>query len=164
VLRESKAVSVSTTQYFVAVLRTFLRFCFVEGLVEVNLSQAALPATGRRRSALPGGISTADARAPLDSLDRRSALGRRGYAIIITVLRLGLRAHGCLGYVSFGGSDALGRYGAGAGGERYAQCNPLPGRVHLDLAGRSRHIAARSRSRAHPDHELGALARTKPDR
>jgi integrase/recombinase XerD len=92
VLRESAAVSVSTTQYFVAGLRTFLRFCFVEGLVEVNLSQAALPATGRRRSALPRGISTADARALLDSCDRRSALGRRDYAIIITLLRLGLRA------------------------------------------------------------------------
>ena len=33
VLRESAAVSVSATQYFVAGLRAFLRFCFVEGLM-----------------------------------------------------------------------------------------------------------------------------------
>ena len=81
VLRESAAVSVSTAQNFVAGLRSFLRFCFVEGLMEVDLSQAALPVTGRRRSSLPRGISTADARALLECCDRRSALGRRDYAL-----------------------------------------------------------------------------------
>lgn len=92
VVRESAAVSVSATQFFVAGLRSFLRFCFVEGLVEVNLSQAALPVTGRRRSSLPKGIAKADAGALLGSCDRRSTLGRRDYAVIITLLRLGLRA------------------------------------------------------------------------
>jgi site-specific recombinase XerD len=91
VLRESAAVSVSTTQNFVAGLRSFLRFCFVEGLIGVDLSQSALPVTGRRRSSLPRGIAPADARALLESCDRRSALGRRDYALIIVLLRLGLR-------------------------------------------------------------------------
>src|SRR6202171_1747017 len=88
---ESTAVSVSATQYFVAGLRALLRFCVVEGLMHVDLSQAALPVTGRRRSALPRGITAAEARALLESCDRRSALGRRDYALIITLLRLGLR-------------------------------------------------------------------------
>jgi len=92
VLRESTAVSVSATQNFVAGLRSFLRFCFAEGLVEVDLSQAALPATGRRHSSLPKGITKADAQALLGCCDRRSALGRRDYALLITLLRLGLRA------------------------------------------------------------------------
>jgi len=91
VLRESTAVSVSATQYFVAGLRALLRFCVVEGLMHIDLSQAALPVTGRRRSALPRGITPAEARALLESCDRRSALGRRDYALIITLLRLGLR-------------------------------------------------------------------------
>src|SRR5216683_2458117 len=65
VLRESAAVSVSATQFFVAGLRSFLRFCFIEGQVPVDLSQAALPVTGRRRSPLPRGIAKADARALL---------------------------------------------------------------------------------------------------
>jgi integrase len=82
---------VSTTQNFVAGLRSFLRFCFVEGLLDVDLSQAALAITGRRRSSLPRGISRADARAILHSCDRRRVLGRRDYAVIITLLRLGLR-------------------------------------------------------------------------
>lgn len=92
VLERSATVSVSTTQYFISGLRSFLRFCFLEGLVERDLSQAALPATGRRRSSLPRGITKADAAALLGSCDRRSALGRRDYAVIIALLRLGLRA------------------------------------------------------------------------
>jgi integrase len=91
VLRES-AVSVSATQFFIAGLRSFLRFCFIEGLVEADLSQAALLMTGRRRSSLPRGIAKADAAALLHSCDRRSALGRRDYPVIVTLLRLGLRA------------------------------------------------------------------------
>jgi len=92
VLRESQAVSVSATKYFVSGLRAFLRFGFVEGLVDANLTGAALAVTGRRRSSLPRGISASDARALLESCDRRTALGRRDYALLITLLRLGLRA------------------------------------------------------------------------
>ena len=91
VLRESAAVSVSTTQNFVAGLRAFLRFCFIEGLIAVDLSQAALPVTGRRRSSLPRGITKNEAAALLGSCDRRTAIGRRDYALIMTLLRLGLR-------------------------------------------------------------------------
>ena len=91
VLRESAAVSVSATQNFVASLRAFLRFCFVEGLIEIDLSQAALAVTGRRRSSLPRGIAKSDADALLASCDRRTAIGRRDFAVIITLLRLGLR-------------------------------------------------------------------------
>lgn len=92
VLRESGAVSVSAAQLFVSALRSFLRFCFLERVVEVDLSQAALPVTGRRRSSLPRGISKIDAAALLDRCDRRSVVGRRDYAVIVTLLRLGLRA------------------------------------------------------------------------
>jgi integrase/recombinase XerD len=91
VLRESEGVSVSAAQNFVSGLRSFLRFCFIEGLVGFDLSQAALFARGRPSSSLPRGISSADARALLGSCDRRLALGRRDYAVIIMLLRLGLR-------------------------------------------------------------------------
>jgi len=92
VLREvDRGVSVSAAQNFVAGLRAFLRYCFVEGLLDTDLAGAALSVTGRRRSPLPQGISRAQARALLDSCDRRTALGRRDYAIILSLLRLGLR-------------------------------------------------------------------------
>ena len=91
VLRESAAVSVSAAQNFVCGLRAFLRFCFIEAIVEADLSRAALSVTGRRSSPLPRGIGRADAAALLGSCDRRSAIGRRDYALLITLLRLGLR-------------------------------------------------------------------------
>jgi integrase/recombinase XerD len=91
VLRESEVLSVSAAQNFVSGLRAFLRFCFVEGLVDRDFSPAALLVRGRSSSPLPRGISRADARALLGSCDRRHALGRRDYALIILLLRLGLR-------------------------------------------------------------------------
>jgi integrase/recombinase XerD len=38
VLRESAALSVGSTQFFVVALRAFLRYCYVVGLVETDLS------------------------------------------------------------------------------------------------------------------------------
>ncbi len=92
VLRESTTGSVGSAQFFVVALRSFLRFCFIEGLVRADLSAAALAVTGRRRSGLPAGISQADAQALLGSCDRRRSEGRRDYAVLITLMRLGLRA------------------------------------------------------------------------
>jgi integrase len=91
VLAESGRVSVSAVQYFISGLRSFLRFCSAEGLVPADLSPAVLSMTGRRRTTLPLGISQADAAALLGSCDRSSATGRRDYAIVVTLLLLGLR-------------------------------------------------------------------------
>ena len=71
VLGEAGTGSVGSTQFFVVALRAFLRFCFIHGLVPVDLSAAALTATGRRRPGLPRGISRAEATALLGSCDRR---------------------------------------------------------------------------------------------
>jgi site-specific recombinase XerD len=92
VLRKAgSGVSVAAAQYFVSGLRAFLRFCFLEGLLAADLSQAALVVRGRRASLLPRGISPAHARALLGSCDRRRAIARRDHALIILLLRLGLR-------------------------------------------------------------------------
>jgi integrase/recombinase XerD len=92
VLRKAASgVSVSAAQNFVSGLRAFLRFCFLEGLVATDLSQAALVVRGRRASLLPRGISPAHVRALLGSCNRRRALGRRDYALLVLLLRLGLR-------------------------------------------------------------------------
>jgi integrase/recombinase XerD len=93
VLAEAEAVSASSAQYFVVALRAFLRFCFLDGLIEADLAGAALAVTGRRRFPLPRGISRADARALLAACDRRRRTGRRDYAVLMLLLRLGLRAN-----------------------------------------------------------------------
>ncbi len=92
VAAEAQAVSASSAQYFVVALRAFLRFCFLEGLLDGDLAGAALAVTVRRRSPLPKGISRAEARALLAACDRRRPVGRRDYAVLVTLLRLGLRA------------------------------------------------------------------------
>jgi len=92
VLLEADSVSAGSAQFFVVALRSFLRYCYLAGVIETDLSAASLPVTGRRRSVLPQGISAADARALLRACDRRTAVGRRDYAVILLILRLGLRA------------------------------------------------------------------------
>jgi len=128
VLGQSTAVSVATTQNFVAGLKSFLRFCFVEGLITVDLSAAALAITGRRRSLLPRGIGAGDAKALLASCDRRSALGRRDYAVLVILLRLGLRrsevAGLCLDDIDWRAGEVVVR-GKGARQDRL----PLPADV-----------------------------------
>lgn len=89
---EAATVSVGSTQFFIVAVRSFLRFCFIEGLIPTDLSGAALAITGRRRSPSATGISSVDARRLLDSCDRRESEGRRDHAILLILLRLGLRA------------------------------------------------------------------------
>lgn len=92
VLREADRVSAGSAQYFVVALRSFLRYGFLTGLIGTDLSGASLPVTGRRRSRLPQSISRSDAKALLKACDRRSLVGRRDHAIILILLRLGMRA------------------------------------------------------------------------
>ena len=92
VLAESATRSVGATQYFVAALRAFLRFGHLEGLLARDLSGAALPITGRRRSTLPQGLDASAVRALLRACDRRRPVGRRDYALLLVLVRLGLRA------------------------------------------------------------------------
>jgi site-specific recombinase XerD len=82
----------ATVRRFGCALRSFLRYCYVTGLVDQDLSAAALPVSGRRRSLLPQGITPRDARSLLAACDRRRATGRRDFAVILLMLRLGLRA------------------------------------------------------------------------
>lgn len=92
VLAECTAASVGSGQYFVAALRAFLRYCYLEGLVARDVSAAAMTVTGRRFSALPKGLGVRDTAALLASFDRDTPAGCRDYAVVLMLLRLGLRA------------------------------------------------------------------------
>src|SRR5262249_29709393 len=92
VLAETEAVSAGSAQYFVAAPRAFLRFCFLEGLTGTDLAWAALAGARRRRSGLPRGNTPAQAPALAASCGRRRPAGRRDSAVLVTLLRLGLRA------------------------------------------------------------------------
>jgi len=89
---EAGRVSVGGVQYYVAAVRALLRYCHRQGFVDADLSAAALAATGRRMSLLPRGIGDYDALALMRACDRRRPIGRRDYAVLLVLLRLGLRA------------------------------------------------------------------------
>lgn len=93
VLDQVGAWSPASVRRFGCALRSFLRYCLVVGLIERDLSGAALPVSGRRRSLLPEGITPAQEKALLRACDRRRSTGRRDYAVILLILRLGLRAN-----------------------------------------------------------------------
>jgi integrase/recombinase XerD len=73
-------------------LRSFLGFALVEGLISVPLA-GAVPSVARwSGAALPRALTSKQVAALLGSCDRRRASGRRDYAILVLLTRLGLRA------------------------------------------------------------------------
>lgn len=72
-------------------LRSLLRYLFVAGLHDQDLS-AAVPATvGWKHRSLPRGLASSDVKRLLASCDRRTVIGKRDYAILLLLARLGLR-------------------------------------------------------------------------
>ncbi len=73
-------------------LRSFLRFLHVQGLSDGHLVRAVPPVRGTRRSTLPVPLTSAQLHQLLTSIDRTKRAGRRDYAMILCLARLGLRA------------------------------------------------------------------------
>ena len=73
-------------------LRSFLRFLHVEGLVAAPVAQAVPAVANRKGRGLPRALPPATVARLLASCDRRTRLGRRDYAMLILLARLGLRA------------------------------------------------------------------------
>jgi site-specific recombinase XerD len=80
----------SSARQVVSALRSFLRFLQLEGLTELALDGAVLSPAGWNPS-LPRAISAADVTRLLAGCDRRTAIGRRDFAILKLLSRLGLR-------------------------------------------------------------------------
>ena len=81
---EAKAVSTR--------LRSFLRYLEIEGLIRPGLLAAVPSVAGWALTGLPRAISAADVGRLLGSCDRRRPAGRRDFAILTVLARLGLRA------------------------------------------------------------------------
>jgi len=94
---------VSSAKLLATGLRSFLVFAHLEGLVARPLAGAVLSAVGWSGAALPRGLTPREAACLLASCDRRRATGRRDYAVLLLLVRLGLRA----GEVSALGLDDL---------------------------------------------------------
>lgn len=92
VLKDSGIRGRRSAQLMTSVLRSFLNYLFQEGKTTVNLA-TAIPATaGGRLSELPRYLEAAEVEKLLRSCDRRQNAGRRDYAVLVLLARLGLRA------------------------------------------------------------------------
>ena len=73
-------------------LRSLLRFLHVAGWVRAGLERAVPSVAGWRYSSLPRALEPAQVARLLSSCDRSTSLGRRDFAILTLLARLGLRA------------------------------------------------------------------------
>jgi integrase/recombinase XerD len=90
VLRESRRVKPRTAETVVCALRALLRFLHVHGLVRAPLSEA-VPSVPQRREGLPRGLPVSEVKLLLGSCDRSTTVGRRDFAMLMLITRLGLR-------------------------------------------------------------------------
>lgn len=91
ILRQAHSSSIGTTKLTVTGLRSLLRFLHVRGLCG-QLSAAVPAVAGHRLARLPKHIPWEEVQQLLDSCDLRTAIGRRDHAILLLLVRLGLRA------------------------------------------------------------------------
>lgn len=91
VLAQSRRYAVGTTKIIVTALRSYLRFLYLEGTITMDLSGAVPAVAGWRLSGLPKALDQAELRKVLATCDRRTAIGRRDFAMLLLMARLGLR-------------------------------------------------------------------------
>lgn len=85
-------VAPKRAQYLGSALRSFFRFLFARGEIRSDLALAVVTVRRRRAASVPRHMPARDVERLLRSCDRSSATGRRDFAILLLLARLGLRA------------------------------------------------------------------------
>jgi integrase/recombinase XerD len=88
----ARAQAPGTTQNTASMLRTFLTWLYAEGLIAAPLAGTVPGAYRRRRVRMPALVTGTEAAALLAACDRATAQGLRDYAIMLILMRMGLRA------------------------------------------------------------------------
>jgi len=83
--------SQKSAQMTACALRSFLGFCYAEGIVAVPLAGAVPAVAHRKLSGLPQDLTADQMDSLLDACDRGAPTGRRDYAVMVCLHRLGLR-------------------------------------------------------------------------
>jgi integrase/recombinase XerD len=92
VLDQCRDRTVSSVKLQAAALRSFLRFCFLNGTTARDLS-TAVPPVGRWQAAAASPFLTGEeVEQVIAAADRSTTRGRRDFAILLLLARLGLRA------------------------------------------------------------------------
>lgn len=73
-------------------LRSFLRYLRYKDLISIDLASAVPSVRTWRFASLPRYLARGEVQKVLDAIDRSTSLGRRDYAVLLLLARLGLRA------------------------------------------------------------------------
>lgn len=92
VLQDASRRGRRSTQLMTTVLRSFLGFGFQQRRTPANLAPSVPAVAGWRLSELPRFLKAAEVERVLRCCDRRRKVGKRDYAILLLLARLGLRA------------------------------------------------------------------------
>ncbi len=91
VLEYAAHYSTGATKYLVTALRSLLRYLYLEGQLALDLTGALPAVAGGRLRGLPKALDAGQVRRLLRSCDRRRHIGRRDHAVLLLLVRLGLR-------------------------------------------------------------------------
>jgi site-specific recombinase XerD len=92
ILRHAPTMSPRRAQLVTAAFRSFFRFLFQNGELQVNLALSVPSVADRRLSTIPKYLSPDQVERVLGTCNRLTGTGRRDYAILLLLARLGLRA------------------------------------------------------------------------
>ena len=146
VQRQAPQLQLKRAKLLTSALRSFLRYARYRGEVMLDLAAAVPIVANWSMPSIPRAIGADQVRQLLASIDRCTATGRRDYAIVLLLARLGLRA----GEVAFLELDDI-DWDAGAVSVRgkgdHRTALPLPAEVGAAMAAYLRHGRPRSTSR-----------------
>ena len=111
ILREKSTFSPKRVQLTTSALRSFLGFLYVRGQLTTPLAAAVPTVATWRVSELPPFLDAQQVRRLLQSCDQSTPCGRRDYAALLLLARLGLRAgevvHLCLEDINWSAGEVL---------------------------------------------------------
>jgi integrase/recombinase XerD len=92
IVRQTRQRTPGAVKMLIPALRSLLRFLYVVGITKLPLAGAVLVPPTWKASSLPRPLEPQEVAALLGSCDRRRVGGRRDYAMLKLLVRLGLRA------------------------------------------------------------------------
>jgi site-specific recombinase XerD len=90
--RQARCLHPKRSKLLTSALRSFLRYARYSGKVKLDLSAAVPVVPQWTMTTVPRAIPTEQVRQLLNSINRATVMGRRDYAVLLLLARLGLRA------------------------------------------------------------------------
>jgi integrase/recombinase XerD len=146
VQRRAPHLHVKRAKLLTTALRSFLRYARVRGAVTRDLAAAVPVVANWTMASIPRAIGVAQVRQLLTSIDRHTPIGRRDYAIVLLLARLGLRSGEVAG-LELGDIDWNAGQVSVRGKRGHRTALPLPRDVGAAIAAYLRHGRPWSTSR-----------------